>query len=266
VSRRAGRRPVSAGPRVGAALAGLLLCAALAGCDVAPGARPTAGATGTPAATGVGLPGTDRPSTGPAPSGTGRPADPVAYRTGPPPSGPPATLAGSAPGGAGGWVARLWFGGVQIGRDRNRLVVAYTSVDLNSDGTRMVAHAKLAVFRCVRREYAGSPNFDGCTGRRVEYADVATPQLTFRTTDADAFTVTGAFPTYSYDGADRGPGLPAQWTGRTFTVQVTCAPDPDPACHPGRPGRSSRSASVRLGPGTAGRAGLDFGYLNRLTR
>lgn len=266
MSRR--RRPAPArGTRAGPVLAGLVLSAALLGCEATPAARAAPGRTGAETPTGTRAPtGTPAPtSTGP--SGTGRAGSPVAYRTGPPPTEPPAGLAGTAPGGAGGWVARLWFGGVPIGRDGNRLVVAYTSVELDSDGTRTVAHAKLAVFRCTRREYAGSPNFDGCTGRQVEYADLAASQLTVRTTDTGAFTLTGAFPTYSYGGVDRGAGLPARWTGRTFPLRLSCAPDPDSACRPGKPGRSSRSASVVLGPDTvAGRAGLDFGYLNRLTR
>lgn len=255
--------------RLPAPLLAALLLAALLGCEATPpprstGTGPAAGATPTGALSSAGPAGTTAPAPGPV--GSTGPALP-AYATVPAPAERPARLAEARPGRPGGWVARLWFGGVPVDRDSGRPVVAYVAVELNSDGTRTVAHAKLALFRCVRRQAAGSPNFVGCTDRKVEYGDLAGPQLRVATTSTGAFTVSGSVPTYSYGGAvDRGVDLPVRWTGRSFPIRVTCAPDPEPVCRPGRPGRSARSASVVLGRDAAGRAGLDFGYLNRLTR
>jgi hypothetical protein len=244
----------------------VLLLAAVVGCQATParrGAVPADAGTATgPAAPAPAVPG----PVGTTPGAT-RPALP-AYGTVAPPAEPPGGLADATASGPGGWIARLWFGGVPVARDGARPVVAYAAVELDSDGTRTVAHAKLALFRCIRRQAAGSPNFVGCTGRQVEYGDLAPSQLRVQTTTTGAFTVSGSFLTYAYAGAvDRGPGLPARWTGRTFPVRVSCAPDPEPVCRPGRPGRSVASAGVVLGrDAVAGRAGLDFGYLNRLTR
>jgi hypothetical protein len=246
--------------RPAALLAVLTVLLALAGCEAAP-ARPAAAGrsqSSTPAPTA-----TTAPPIATAP----RPVAP-SYATGAPPGGPPGLLADATLGGAGGWLARLWFGGVRIGVADGRPLVAYAAVELDSDGARTVVHAKLALFHCQRREAAGSPNFLGCTGRAVEYGDLEPAQLQVRRNSLGAFTVSGRFPTYRYgDGLDRGPDLPLRWTGRTFPLQVTCAPDPELLCRPGRPGRSVASASVILGHDPlTGRAGLDFGYLNRLTR
>lgn len=252
-----------------------LLLSALIGCEAAP-ARGSA-TVGPDAGVGPATPGAATPSpattspatTSPAlPTAAGtRPAVP-AYVTGAPPAERPGRLADATAAGPGGWVARLWFGGVQVERDGGRPVVGYAAIELSSDGTRTIAHTKLTLFHCVRREAAGSPNFVGCAGREVEYGDLEPSQLRAGRTAAGGFTVTGSVPTYTYGGAvDRGPGLPVRWTGRTFPVRVSCAPDPEPVCRPGRPGRSVANSAVVLGSDpVAGRAGLDFGYLNRLTR
>jgi len=188
-----------------------------------------------------------------------------AYHTGPPPAGRPARLAGVLPSGPAGWSAQLWFGGVLVGRAGGRLVVAYPSVEVGSDGRQVVAHAKLALFRCVRRKAVASPDFVGCTGRRVEYGDLALPRLQVTRTPAGAFTLVGSFPTYVYGGAvDRGPGLPVRWTGRIFPLRVRCVPG---APRPGPYRRFGGTASVVLGPGTGtGWARLDLGYPNRRGR
>jgi hypothetical protein len=169
------------------------------------------------------------------------------------------------PSGPAGWSARLWFGGVEVGRDSGRLAVAYPSIEVGSDGRRVVAHAKLAVFRCVRRKAVASPDFVGCTGRRVEYGDLALPQLEVTRTPAGGFTLAGSFPTYVYGGAvDRGPGLPLRWTRRVFPLRVSCVPG---APRPGRYGRFGGVASVVVGEATGtGRARLDLGYPNRSAR
>jgi hypothetical protein len=251
--------------RPAAVLPAVLLLAALVGCDATPAGRhsdtvasPTDAVTATP--------GPAVPSPAGSTAGSIRPAP--AYDTIRPPTEPPGRLAGATLGGPGGWVARLWFGGVPVARVGDRPVVAYAAVELDSDGTRTAAHAKLALFHCLRRQAAGSPNFVGCTGRQVEYGDLTPSQLRVEMTGAGAFTVSGSFPTYAYRGAvDRGTGLSVRWTGRMFPLRVTCAPDPEPVCRPGRPGRTAASAAVILGRNAvAGRSGLDFGYLNRLTR
>jgi hypothetical protein len=266
VTRKPGRHAAALVP-VSLLVAGLVVGCEFGSSRSAPTGTGSAATTGPgdPAGSGpagVGGPATDPASTSPAPDRT-----PPAYQSVAPPAERPAALAGTAPGGPGGWVARLWFGGVQVDRDGTRPVVAYAAVELDSDGTRTVAHAKLALFHCERRQAAGSPNFLGCTGRQVEYGDLAAPQLRVGRSGAGGFTVTGSFPTYSYRGVDRSVDLPVRWTGRAFPLQVTCAPDPDPVCRPGRAGRSLASAAVVLGPDALrGRAGLDFGYLNRLTR
>jgi hypothetical protein len=242
-----------------------LLLAALVGCEATPAGRANTARTSTDTGTAARSPAVPSPAGSTA--GSTRPAVP-AYDTVRPPTDRPARLAAATLGGPGGWVARLWFGGVPVARAGDRPVVAYAAVELDSDGTRTVAHAKLALFHCRRRQAAGSPNFIGCTGRQVEYGDLAPAQLRVQMTAAGAFTVSGSFPTYTYTGAvDRGTGLSVRWTGRVFPLRVTCAPDPEPVCLPGRPGRTAASASVILGRNAvAGRAGLDFGYLNRLTR
>jgi hypothetical protein len=235
--------------------AGVLLTAVLAGCSLtsAPDRAAEASRTAAPATPGAasGAPATPRPAAA-TPS--------TAYRTGAPRTGPPATLAGLSPTGPDGWSARFWFAGIPVGRDGGRLLVAYPSVEAWSDGDDVVAHAKLALFRCVRRAAPRSPNFLGCTGRRVEYGDLAAPELRVIRDATGALTLTGEFTTYSYGvGVDRGPGLPVRWTGRTFPLRVSSAPA---GPRPGGTGTSTASAAI----GTAtsrGRAGLDLGYPNR---
>jgi hypothetical protein len=253
--------------RAAAPVAVLAVLLALAGCDGTP-SRPDATVRGEGVGSTTQAPTPATPTPTPAATPAATPTVPRAYATGAPPAEQPGLLADATPGGAGGWLARLWFGGVRIGVDHGKPLVAYASVELNSDGTRTVAHAKLTLFHCQRREAAGSANFLGCTGRAVEYGDLDPDQLRVDRTSTGAFTVSGRFPTYTYGSAlDRGPDLPLRWTGRTFPVRVTCAPDPERLCRPGRPGRSVASASVVLGHDpVAGRAGLDFGYLNRLTQ
>lgn len=233
----------------GPTAAGFLLVTVLAGCWAGPAPRPDASAGPTGGSI-------------PADPGAGTPATgPPAYRSDPPP-GRPAALADDVPSGPAGWSAQLWFGGVLIGRDGTRLVVAYPAIEVSSDGDRVVAHAKLAMFRCLRRKAVTSPDFVGCTGRRVEYGDLTRPELQVTRTPVGAFTLAGSFPTYVYGGAvDRGPGLPLRWTGRTVPLRVRCVPGRP---EPGRYGRFAGTASVAVGQATgSGVARLDLGYPNR---
>lgn len=245
-------------PPVGLAATGLLLTALVAGCSAGPAPRsaPSTGAGETWPATAASTAAPPEPATT---------TPPVPYRTGPPPAGPPAPLAAVTPTGPDGWSARFWFGGVLLGRERGKLLVAYPAIETSSDGAQVVAHAKIALFRCIRRKAPGNPDFLGCTDRRVEYGDLAAPELRVTRTGAGALTLTGEFTTYVYGTAvDRGPGPPPRWTGRTFPLWVSCTPGtPEPGPYGGFAG----TASVSVGPATSrGRARLDLGYPNRQVR
>jgi hypothetical protein len=154
-------------------------------------------------------------------------------------------------------VARLWFRGVPVDRDGSRLVVAYAVVEIDSEGSAVVARTRLAVFTCRHRR---GPNFDGCTGRRVEYGDLATPRLRVTRPAPARLIVSGRFPTYAYRGAvDRGRGLPVHWTGRAYPIVITCSYDPVA-------GRPLPDARIVLGSGPGSwQATLDLGYPDEVT-
>ncbi len=258
--RAAGPRPprtrTTAARRAGSLVTGLLIGSAvgsLTGCvagggDPAPesvGSRITAPQTTGPAPV---------PSAGGvagAPEPAGRAWQPVAV-----PATAPTPLP-DPPAGATGLVARLWFRGVPVDHDGGRLVVAYAVVDLHATGQSVVGHLRLAVFSCRRR---GGPNFSGCTGRRVEYGDLGPPGLALHRPGPADVELSGGFATYAYRGAvDRGPGLPARWTGRSWPLRVTCAYDPVS-------GRPRPEARIVLGAGPqAEQATLDRGYPNEVT-
>jgi len=248
------------------AAAGLLAGALAVGCEPQPGppAQP-AGSGATGGATGSGS------APVPAPSGTGdRPpatggAPP--YTAEPPPAGSPGALATwAAPAGAVRYSAELWYAGVPVGRDGTGLLVAYPAMLFSSTGTRAVAHLKLPVFRCTARAGPASPNYRGCSRRRVEYADLAAPAVRASSGPGGRITILGQFPTYTYRAAvDRDPRRPARWTGRTYLVRVDAEPGP---ALPDRPGAFRGAAlqglgTVTLGSGTAAAtAAVDRGYPN----
>jgi hypothetical protein len=258
-----GRRPtgphrITVARRAGSLVTGLLIgsaVASLTGCvgDAERPVLPSAGSGSTAAA-----PRTGTPAAGTGVGGGGtRPPRTAAWVPVTVPATAPVPLP-DPPAGAAGWVARFWFRGVPVDRDGDRLVVAYAVVDLHAAGSAVVGHVRLAVFRCLRRNGA---NFSGCTDRRAEYGDLGAPGLAVHRVGADGLVLTGRFPTYRYAGAvDRGPGLPAGWTGRSWPIRITCSYDPDSD----RP--LTAGARIDVGEdGLGGAATLDRGYPNRVT-
>ncbi len=119
---------------------------------------------------------------------------------------------------------------------------------MSASGGRAVAHLKLPVFQCRRRVAGSRRNYTGCTGRRVEYADLATPALRAGQAAGVAglpsgaqVQLTGEFTGYRYGpGADHSPELVPRWTGHRWGVRM--------AAFGGEP----RGGSVPDGPITAG--------------
>jgi len=229
----------------------LAALAALAGCSGAP-SQLAGASTAAPA-----------PVPAPAPSSV-PPAAPVTPAVAPvwsavPPAGVAGLLAAvSPPPGVAGTSFAVWFAGVPVGQDGDRLVVAYPSMSASSDGRKTVAHAKVAVFRCERRV---GRNFAGCHRRAVEYGDLAAPGARLLRHADGTVTVGGRFPTYAYGtGVDRHPKVRPHWTGRSYLIQVDLQPS-----GPGSTTLVPVDGTVTLGAGAgAVTAGLDLRYPNQV--
>jgi hypothetical protein len=227
---------------------GLVGLAVVAGCS----ARPEAAGHRLTSVTASALPGAVEPGQLDGPAG------PPPYQLAPPPAGPPGRLATwSAPAGRTRLRLQAWFSGVPAGRAGGRLVVAYPSVQASSDGRRIVAHAKVAVFECGGPVAAGGPNYAGCHRRAVEYGDLAAPAVhVVRRPDGHVVLV-GRFPTYTYrGGVDRNPRIRPRWTGRTYLIRVDAWPaDPTDPTDPTDPASSASPTGPADPPGSAGSAG-----------
>jgi hypothetical protein len=242
--------------RRAAAAAALAGTAALAGCSSGKPATPVA----QPASSSVGV------SSAPASVSASVTAStpPTAekrwpFRVGGTPTGTPGTAAAAMPAATGtGYRLRLWFKGAPAGWSGNRLLVVYPAIDLSSDGTTTIAHAKFPLFWCAGRAGANSPNYRGCAGRRVEYADLGTPALTVSTGTDGARILTGSFVTYRYGtGVDRDPARKRTWTGRTWPVRLVVDPPS------GRSGVLAGRATMTLGDTVTSTSAVpDGGYPN----
>ena len=121
----------------------------------------------------------------------------------------------TVPVGDDGIAARLVFDGAVLERHAVGVTATYPQVRLSSDGHRAVAHLELPTFHCLAAEAPGDPVAAGCGRAVAEYADLASPGLRV-TRSGDRMRLSGEFATYV-----RPNGGPAEWTGRTYRIEVT---------------------------------------------
>ena len=119
------------------------------------------------------------------------------------------------PVGDDGIAARLAFDGAVLERHPVGVTATYPRLRLSSDGRRAVMHLELPTFHCLAAEAPGDPVAAGCSRAVAEYADLASPGLRV-TRSGDRMRLSGEFATYV-----RPNGGPAEWTGRTYRIEVT---------------------------------------------
>lgn len=198
---------------------GLALLLATTGCS-ADLARPTFSATqqATPATGGPAVTSVPTPEGGAAGSGLDTSA--------PTPTGSPAALTDlTVVPGPPGLSAQVSFSGVVLDQRNPGTEAVFPVIALQSDGQRGLLTVTMPFFLCSGTGPATSAEAGECVPSRVEYGELATPELRLTLDGTRTITVTGDLDTYSSPGnGPRSASATPSWTGHRYQLRITVSP------------------------------------------